>query len=525
MSSFTTEVMQTSSDTNIQTLNDNNIKKESIKNIYIKFEDEEFNKKIGKITCGLDKVIPWDDFGIVLSGGILRDILVNNYSDDFMDIDLFLFGTVESKKNTLNKILINLDMNQYNYLLGYTGSVIYIFIQGIPRILQLIMTNKTNSDDIINSFDLSHLQFYYDGINIFGTELAISQLKTNESILTGSHCVQYRLLKYIEKGIDLNELFYSNNYFILNFDVINKKLLQIKQIKMYKSTYNLSVYPDMTPINFDKFLKTKLYLKTYFEHLTINYTKFENINLDANINMIGNFIDYYRDINPKINDIFKGNEFEWTYTNDKKIELNKDTYDKNTYYQNNRLNDMKCIFIKNNTMNGFYLPCEYLNSEDIYFMDQENNTKTGKRIYFKLTNNEIIKKIITLVNFDYIKSNQKKTKYHYSQDEKIRIQLLQKFNDDDKIIMPFENTKEYPNINKYAKTNNFLDSDGIIIRSNIYDLNYFENNNKANILNNLVHGQKINCIFSFFTYVSFFGEEQLNINNIEINLQILTISG
>jgi len=133
---------------------------------YKEYYDEKFLQKLGQYTFGLDKIIPWEDGNFVFSGGLLFDILRNRYTDDLMDIDLFFFGSSESKYKTINKILDRLDIKQYYYLIGLHNSVIYIFVQGIPRIIQLIMTDKTNPKDIISSFDLTNLMFYFDGSEI-----------------------------------------------------------------------------------------------------------------------------------------------------------------------------------------------------------------------------------------------------------------------------------------------------------------------------------------------------------------------
>jgi len=126
---------------------------------YNEYQNINFEKKLGKYTFGLDKVIPWEDSNFVFSGGLLYDIITERFSQDLMDIDLFFYGSVESKIKTMNKLFDNLDKNQYSYLFGYNRSVIYIFIQGIPRIIQLIMTNKTNPESIINQFDLMEINY------------------------------------------------------------------------------------------------------------------------------------------------------------------------------------------------------------------------------------------------------------------------------------------------------------------------------------------------------------------------------
>lgn len=153
----------------------------------------EIIKNINKFTFGLMKnnIIPWDKKNIIMSGGLLYNVLTNydNNFNEIMDIDLFLVGeNIDSKIDTCKEILDNLIANQYEISITYNNNIIAIFIKDIPRKIQLILVNET-PEEIISTFDFTHLMFYYDGMNIYGTEKSIKQLVTNNKTTLLFYCM------------------------------------------------------------------------------------------------------------------------------------------------------------------------------------------------------------------------------------------------------------------------------------------------------------------------------------------------
>lgn len=524
------------------------IKKLLIQNKYIEYELDDFNKKLGKYTIGLDKVIPWEDKNFVLGGGLLCDIINDRFDLNLVDIDLFFYGSVQSKLNTLNKIFNNLDMNQYNYIFGYIGSVIYIFIQGVPRIIQLIMTNKSKPEEIIDTFDLSCVQFYSDGKKIYGTEKSITQLDTGEVEFTETHKIQSRLVKYLEKGynsidkllFDLNE-----NRFILNFVSFGKILSYKIQKNLYKSTYNLTIYSDLKSIDFNLIDRNKLDLGKYFDNTAIYYSKPNNKDLSLEINMVGNFLDYF-DIkyDGLKKELFDAN-LEWDH--DYKFtetEINiKYIFNSSCMMKRYKKNILHSLCLVSHEYYGFYLDCEFVDCEDFYFENNLDELQLGKRVYFKLENNLMTEKILKIINYENIKfhidSNteilwsittelNKYTKKRYDKYNNIELKkYLDKHekleNIQDKIFTPIENTKDYTNQNSNFNSNKFIEIDGIVIRSNIYNLNFFENINGKDFFEKIDPGQKLYCAFKYFIYILYtkptFEINKPTINMIDINLQ------
>lgn len=129
-----------------------------------------------------------------------------------MDIDLFFYGSMKEKIKTINKLFDNLDLNQYSYLIGNNRSVIYVFIQGIPRIIQLVMTDKSNPESIINDFDMTHVTSYSDGNKLFCSTKTLEYLDTKlKNSIKSKYLHKNRIIKYIERGI-LNDNIMLTNY-------------------------------------------------------------------------------------------------------------------------------------------------------------------------------------------------------------------------------------------------------------------------------------------------------------------------
>ena len=509
------------------------IKKNIVPNEYVEYFDIDFKKKLGKYTFGLDKVIPWEDSNFVFTGGLLYDIINERFTQDLQDIDLFFYGSIKSKRNTFNKLLNNLDMNQYNYLIGFIGSVIYVFIQGVSRIIQLIMTDKTNPEAIVDTFDMTHLQFYFDGNNVFGTNKAISQLDTKETDFTGTQSVSYRLIKYYERGncnVD-KQLFLTNN-FVMSEESMKKLQKQLLQKNMYKSTYNLTLYPDLTPINFYSINRIKLDIGSYFDKCKIFYTKPDNKDLNTEINMAGKFINYFH-INDKYSqkkvfmcglkyDFYDSDdELEPDYSDeipqDEKYIVNiRDHYKGNHIYDSFMFSSPKFF--------SFYLPCKFIGCENFYFnqVDCEKNNHTykmGKRIFFELEFDKIEKKLIKLINYQKIEHDilTNGEKYYYC--EKKNLKKMFNGTKDLNVILPFENTKKYPDINFGSAETKFLNSNGLLIKSNIYNTDDFDKIYGKDFFENLNQGQSVNCLFRYFIYLGYLLRPS-KINFVEVNLQL-----
>lgn len=516
-------------------------------NKYVKYKIDNLNSKLGKFTFGLDKVIPWEESNFILSGGLLYDVLTDNLSNELMDIDLFFYGSIESKEEALNKLLINLEQNQYNYLIGYIKSVIYIFVQGIPRIIQVIMTDKKSPEEITCTFDLTHVQMYYQNNNVWGTELAKLQLESKTTELTQTHYVPYRLIKYFEKGMNIGDKIFKKNNFISSGLTLEYIAKWKAQKKIYSITNNLTIYPDGTQIDYANWDRTKLDLGVvYFDKCKIYYTKPINQDLLLEVNVVGNFLNYFKNngvIMKKI--LFNDDEDDkYIWNNSRWLENSNYTYEQvkddeiryfamDSHSPENSLSKIISCY----ELNCFYLPCEFIKNEEFYYNGKRDKNyeviiKKGTRVYFKLKDKEIIAKLLQIINYDKIKSaidvncelyengNPKRVK-------SIRLKnLLNKNNWDNKISLPFENTSVYPAANKYSHTTEFNNiEDGLIIKTNIYQMDSFNWHNGFNIFEKLIEGQKVYCMFKYFTYINCVNTYPFDVNLIDVNLQLAHIYG
>jgi hypothetical protein len=472
---------------------------------YEEYPDKDFKKKLGKYTFGLDKVIPWEDSNFVFSGGLLYDIITERFSQDLMDIDLFFYGSLESKIKTMNKLFDNLDLNQYSYLIGHNRSVIYVFIQGVPRIIQLIMTDKTEPKSIINQFDLTHVMSYTDGNNLYCSYKTIKHLKSatqfqKKKSIENNCFHKSRVIKYIERGIlDKNIMLDKYNWILNKYDA-RKYISGKNQIKLYKSTFCLTKYIDGEVIDFKKFDKTKIDLYGIFE-CVVNYNKLDNQNFVEGVDMFGSFTSYMGlNKNAIISNIQNINENPsekyYTYLNDYVLETKKS-------YNSGKLFNLSHD-------NSIYIPCNFVGIDDSMYNDNKNDVKRVLKIHFLIDNENIIsylkKKIDKYLILDSLKpidigSNLIKSKYEL---------------DKDKIYDPFEIISDL-DTDLYSKSNHTLK-----ICAKLYgkDIDEFISINEFDIFNNTKSNQAVNCLFDIDVYLSIENNIQnRKIKYLDINLK------
>ena len=499
--------------TDLNILNkDGEIKDMNKNNEFIKYHDDNFNKKIGKYTFGLDKIIPWENSNFIFSGGLLFDILRDRFSQDLMDIDLFFYGSEKSKIETINKLLNNLDKNQYDYLIGIHKSVIYIFIQGIPRIIQLIMTNKSTPESIISEFDLIHLMFYTNGNEIYHSKKITQWYDYLKKYNNGHNGFSYllnknihktfnkdRIIKYIERKVIPSKIIKQNLNWILNSEETFKYLKNKKQIKFYKTTYNLTKYYDGENIDFKKIDKSRFDLCSIFR-CRVNYNKLVSYNdFLGDIDVIGSFAQYMK--TPVI-EIVKNIE---------RTDLNLEKLKDDDYYTNNHSQFYKlhkygyCSFgtiyrIVNE--DSMYIPCYFVNSEKI----TDDKNREILKMYFDVNDEKVIEylirklnkyKILDALNCNMIGNELLQSKYEF---------------DKSNIYMPFDSNM--------LKTNKKT----IRICTKLYDhdINDFYETNNYGIFDELEtkNHKEINCLFATSIIL---GTSNNEIKYLDVNLLPLYI--
>ena len=500
-------------------------KKSSVKqtekiNNYIKFSDEKFTSKLGKYTFGLDKVIPWEDSNFVFSGGLLYDIITNRFDSNLSDIDLFFYGSEKSKLDTINKLLDNLDKEQYYYLIGTNKSVIYIFIQGIPRIIQLIMTNKTESFEIIDSFDLTHVMFYSDGTEIFGTTKAIEQLESKTTDIKCLH--KNRLIKYFERGLNIDNLITSAKLNFVLDSTETEKIIKIRQQqKLYRDTWNLTRNSKNStiPLDFEHLTKSDIDFCNYFG-CTVNYSKLSNRDFQENINMFGAFATYLHTTPTQLLEPSKT-------INDARSNLLINVNDYKTSLSVRSSNGVIYKFLKEKS---FYTVCKYIS--------RSVDTKLGiYKLFFEIDKLNVINYLIGKLDKYMIVDGMTGFGYDIKK-EKTIIESKHKLSESN-IYYPLKNSKGYPNINQQIKqieqteqteqtkqtddSELFAEYSGLVICSKICNISGFNETNENGILDKLEPGQEVKCLFDMDLYAKL-NANSTAIEYIDINLAPLYIN-
>jgi hypothetical protein len=480
----------------------------SKKSEYCECPDINFKKKLGKYTFGLDKVIPWEDGNFVFSGGLLYDIITERFDDNLMDIDLFFYGSSEEKINTINKLFDNLDKDQYSYLIGSNRSVIYVFIQGVPRIIQLIMTDKTEPTSIISDFDLTHVMSYSDGNTVYSHSKTCKFFKSKSTKAEINVLNKSRIIKYVERNVIKPSIILNTYNFVLNENDRDKYINTKKQIKLYKQTYNLSIYPNGEPINFRKYDSSKLSLINYFG-CRLNYDKLDNHDFMEGVDMFGAFAQYVG--------------IEKTSIVNEKTDLNEDKSDEYVYINNCELEIDKCFSLsrlyKINKQRAIYIPCKFLKTESAKL---DKNTKVLK-MYFTIDKSQVINylktKLYKYTIFDALNLSVIGTEYN---------KLKYKF-DFDKDVMTFCDLSTYPESEDEEDSdedekiyqNEYDDELNICCKLCNEDIDEFFDLNDYGILDSLELDQEIFCLFDisvFMNVIKTQPNQEKKIKYIDINL-------
>ena len=92
------------------------------------------------------------------------------------DVDIFIFGkTLEVRQATCEYLVREVFEKNFPGKCWYTikRAVMTVTVQGIPRQFQIICTSAKTNYQIIDNFDLTHVQMFYQNGNIYATPDAI----------------------------------------------------------------------------------------------------------------------------------------------------------------------------------------------------------------------------------------------------------------------------------------------------------------------------------------------------------------
>ena len=260
--------------------------------------------KLEEYTFGLLDCIPFENNNIIFTGGLLGDCLTRRYStktnlesydfnsvdmNNVVDIDLFLYGPNSEKIKTITQIIENVTKRYPDAYAGVTRSVVYVFIPGVPRIIQLMCTSYTKPEEITNSFDFVHLMTYYDGKNIFISNQIPEIWRTKQTRMNELYSVKYnqyiRILKTLKRGYSLPPSMMKMNYVSEYESCIFKEYI-IKYI-IYQATtvnfYNSQKYY----LNGSKYVSEAVKCtrqQDNLKHFHATLFKIEDVVLDGNFN-------------------------------------------------------------------------------------------------------------------------------------------------------------------------------------------------------------------------------------------------
>jgi hypothetical protein len=144
--------------------------------------------------------------GCALAGGFLHMLSNDNLyldRDRFRssDIDLFVFGKEGVREEALQRVL---DFYE-GYPKSYTRTTVEIYLpeEDFFRKIQIVLSPAIYVENIIGSFDLSHIQLAYDGEKIYSTTKSNFFASYGETILVAPNLRGSRIRKAILDGVDV----------------------------------------------------------------------------------------------------------------------------------------------------------------------------------------------------------------------------------------------------------------------------------------------------------------------------------
>lgn len=244
-----------------------------------------FEERWNIFTFNILKDIDWED--IIVAGGSMNIILneENKIEDNKnSDIDIFIYGNDLKKKiRKFIYLLHYFDKLKLQIKYIHRDNIIELLIKNYRKI-QIIFTFFENPNDIIYSFDLSHVQIFYDGKNIYATHLGFNSLINKKSVSLDTFLLKEREKKAKNRGykiINNNDDIYlkrSSSYNIYNYNITYETNIK-KIVKLLEDDINPIYNKDMSYYVSDKKL------------CNINISKVIDIsNYPLNIKINSNFI-------------------------------------------------------------------------------------------------------------------------------------------------------------------------------------------------------------------------------------------
>jgi hypothetical protein len=226
---------------------------------FLAMEMDDFKDRLKSYTFGLSEIIPWEESNIVFSGGLLFDILTDNKSalNNYLDIDLFISGDKNAKMKTQNRIFDCIKKAGYKYITGMIGSVIYIFIKEVPRMIQLVFEFGLKNEEMVKHFDCTHVKSFFDGTRLYSyLDCIYDVLHKRSTLYTKSNMLRH--YKILSRGLNIS---IPREEYYLSPDITHRKIFYMNKMKEMPS---IKVYEQQKKIptsNMELFDYQELYPK------------------------------------------------------------------------------------------------------------------------------------------------------------------------------------------------------------------------------------------------------------------------
>lgn len=194
-------------------------------------EKSIFLDRLHKFTCGVlekspnpkigpDESFPWEN--VILAGGSVTQLLEADAKiHRASDVDIFIYGpNYKACAGTFNKVIRWFSSPDTYY--AVKNSVVYIYIVDIQRSFQIINTNFGSPYDVLDRFDMTHIQWgvYHapedtsmvlsklsrSGLSVVGTTQAFRAMKSKISqIWNPTNSRVFRFIKTMYRGYSIEK--------------------------------------------------------------------------------------------------------------------------------------------------------------------------------------------------------------------------------------------------------------------------------------------------------------------------------
>lgn len=189
--------------------------------------------------------LPWANI-IVAGGAVSRWVstLYDRTKSRQSDLDIFIFAKSYAERSAMFETVLRWFASSSTYY-AIRGSVVSIYLKNVNRKFQIISSNAVTAFDIINEFDLSHVQWMYHNGDFYGTPEACISLRARVTEFNNTCRIRsFRAVKALHCGFNIIK--HDKVEFIAEI-VNNPKSVQVaKMIRELYGFYYPTSHPDMS---------------------------------------------------------------------------------------------------------------------------------------------------------------------------------------------------------------------------------------------------------------------------------------